>query len=81
MATAEKNINVIVGKNIRAVREKMGLSQDVFAELCDVHRTYIGAVERGERNITLNTLARIARAAKTTPIELLKTSSSKKLVS
>jgi transcriptional regulator with XRE-family HTH domain len=80
MATAEKDINVIAGKNIRAVREKMGLSQDVFAELCDVHRTYIGAVERGERNITLNTLARIASAAKTTPIELLKTSSSKKLV-
>ena len=79
MSASEKAINAIAGKNIRAVREKMGLSQDVFAELCDVHRTYIGAVERGERNITLNTLARIASAAKTTPIELLKTSSSKNL--
>ena len=72
MATAEKDINVIVGKNIRAMREKMGLSQDVFAELCEVHRTYIGSVERGERNITLDTLARIANAANTTPIALLK---------
>ena len=72
MATSEKNINVIVGKNIRAMREKMDLSQDAFADLCEVHRTYIGSVERGERNITLDTLARIASAASTTPIALLK---------
>ena len=72
MAISEKTINVIAGKNIRAVREKMGLSQDAFADLCEVHRTYIGSVERGERNITLNTLARIASAANTTPIALLK---------
>jgi transcriptional regulator with XRE-family HTH domain len=50
----------------------MGLSQDAFADLCEVHRTYIGSVERGERNITLDTLARIASAANTTPIALLK---------
>jgi transcriptional regulator with XRE-family HTH domain len=72
VADSENDINKIVGKNIRALREKMGLSQDVFAEACDVHRTYIGSVERGERNITLETLARIAKAAKTTPVELLK---------
>jgi transcriptional regulator with XRE-family HTH domain len=72
MAVSENDINVIAGKNIRAVREKMGLSQDAFADVCQVHRTYIGSVERGERNITLNTLALIARAAHTTPIELLK---------
>lgn len=71
MATSEK-INVLVGKNIRAVRETLGLSQDAFADLCDIHRTYIGSVERGERNITLDTLARIAKAANTTPIALLK---------
>jgi transcriptional regulator with XRE-family HTH domain len=73
MPVSEKDINVIAGKNIHAVREKMGLSQDAFANVCQVHRTYIGSVERGERNITLATLARIANAANTTPIALLKT--------
>jgi transcriptional regulator with XRE-family HTH domain len=71
VADPEKDINVIVGKNIRALREKMGLSQDDFADVCQLHRTYIGSVERGERNITLDTLARIARAASTTSIALL----------
>ena len=71
MASSENNINVIAGKNIRAAREKMGLSQDAFADVCQIHRTYIGSVERGERNITLNTLAMIAKAAKTTPVALL----------
>ena len=71
MADSEKDINIIVGKNIRTLREKLGLSQDVFADDCEVHRTYIGSVERGERNITLITLARIAKAAKTTPVDLL----------
>lgn len=72
MATNENGINVIAGQNIRAARERMGLSQDAFADVCGVHRTYIGSVERGERNITLDTLARIAKAANTTPIALLK---------
>ena len=71
MADSEKDINIIVGKNIRALREKLGASQDVFADDCEVHRTYIGSVERGERNITLITLSRIAKAAKTTPVDLL----------
>jgi transcriptional regulator with XRE-family HTH domain len=66
------SINVIVGKNIRALRVRMGHSQDAFADLCEIHRTYIGAIERGERNITLATLARIANAAQTTPVALLK---------
>ena len=72
MANNENGINVIAGQNIRAARERMGLSQDAFADVCGVHRTYIGSVERGERNITLDTLARIAKAASTTPVALLK---------
>lgn len=42
--------------NIRAFREKKGLSQEQFAEICGLHRTYVGSVERGERNVTLSTL-------------------------
>ena len=56
------NLNRIVAENIRLLRCERGLSQEKLAELCDMHRTYIGAVERGERNITLNTLERIAAA-------------------
>lgn len=72
MSASDKDINVIAGRNIRVARQKMGLSQDAFADVCQIHRTYIGSVERGERNITLNTLAMIAKAASTTPIALLK---------
>ena len=49
----------------------MGLSQEVFADHCGIHRTYVGAIERGERNITLETLARVAAAAAIKPQALL----------
>jgi transcriptional regulator with XRE-family HTH domain len=78
MSAFEKEINVIVGRNIRDARERMGLSQEAFADLCQIHRTYIGSVERGERNITLDTLARIANAAGTTAIALLQSKQSRK---
>lgn len=45
-----------LGRIIRVHREKAGYSQESFADKCGVHRTYIGAIERGERNITLRTL-------------------------
>lgn len=47
------------------------MSQEKFAELCDLHRTYIGAIERGERNITLDTLEQIANALRVSCEELL----------
>jgi transcriptional regulator with XRE-family HTH domain len=42
--------------NIREFRETKRLSQEDFADLCGLHRTYVGSVERGERNVTLSTL-------------------------
>jgi transcriptional regulator with XRE-family HTH domain len=62
----------LVGKRIRALREAKGLSQEEFAAMCDLHRTYIGGIERGERNITLDTLQTIAETLKVSPIDLLK---------
>jgi len=53
------------------LRLAKGWSQEVCAEKCGLHRTYIGAVERGERNITLATLDAIAAALKVAPTELL----------
>ena len=49
----------------------MGLSQEGLAEECGLHRTYIGAVERGERNITLGTLERIAGALRIRVADLI----------
>jgi transcriptional regulator with XRE-family HTH domain len=52
------------GQNVRAARVKLGLSQEELAERCGLHRTYVGSVERGERNITLVNAERIATALK-----------------
>ncbi len=46
----------IAGDNIRGFRNKLGVSQEKLAEYADLHRTYIGSVERGEYNLTLLTL-------------------------
>jgi len=61
----------IIGKNIRYYRQKAGLSQERLAELCGLHRTYVGAVERGERNVSALNIAKIADALKTEPYILL----------
>lgn len=68
----DHSLLAIVGKRIRDLRKKRGVSQEAFAEMCELHRTYIGAVERGERNITLLTLESIANALSVKLSELLK---------
>ena len=60
-----------VGRNLRAHRKAKGLSQEVFAEFIGMHRTYVGAVERGERNLTLATVERYAERIGATPLDLL----------
>lgn len=49
-------LTAILAANIRAFREENNLSQEDFADMCGLHRTYVGSVERGERNVTLSTL-------------------------
>jgi len=53
-------IRRILADNIRAFRRIKGLSQEDLAHICNLHRTYVGSVERGERNVTLSTLEVIA---------------------
>jgi len=55
---------LIIANNIRMRRKAQGLSQEELAERSNLHRTYIGAVERAERNITINSLEKIANALK-----------------
>lgn len=56
----EGQLQRVVGRNLRRIRLERGYSQEAFAEVLGVHRTYLGAVERGERNLTLQTVERLA---------------------
>ena len=56
---AEGDLQKILGENLRAWRTERGLSQEEFAELLGYHRTYVGGLERGERNVSLRSLERI----------------------
>jgi transcriptional regulator with XRE-family HTH domain len=67
----EGDLQRTVGRNLRAHREALGLSQEAFAEVLGVHRTYMGGLERGERNLTLKSLERIASRIHVDPIVLL----------
>lgn len=60
-----------LGGNIRSFREAIGISQEVLAERCGLHRTYVGSVERGERNVSLENIIRLARALNELPAALL----------
>lgn len=57
-----KDINKEVGFNIRRIREECGFSQEKLAALADLHRAYVGQIERGEKNIGLKNLEKIAKA-------------------
>ena len=60
-----------VGFNIRKIREERGISQEKLAGLADLHRAYIGQIERGEKNIGLVNLEKIAKALGVETKELL----------
>lgn len=60
-----------IGLALRARRESLGWSQETLAFESGLHRTYIGAVERGEKNVTLRNAIRMSRAMDTTLSELL----------
>ncbi len=55
-------ITTVVGQRIRAHRQKAGMTQEELAERAELHHTYIGQVERGEKNLTLRSLERILDA-------------------
>ena len=64
-------MQIVVGRNIRRLRRERGLSQEDLADEIGVHRTYMGGVERGERNLTLRSLERLAERLGVAPLSLL----------
>ena len=56
------NVRVLVGERIRSLRKERGWSQEELGEKADLHHTYVGAVERGEKNASIDTLDKIADA-------------------
>lgn len=60
-----------LGRNLRRLRKAKGLSQEAFADTLRIHRTYMGGLERGERNVTLKTVERMAAALGVDPADLL----------
>jgi transcriptional regulator with XRE-family HTH domain len=70
----EGDLQRTLGRNLRAYRNARGLSQEAFAEVLGVHRTYMGGVERGERNLTLKSVERIAEKIEVEPLTLLRSS-------
>jgi len=61
-ATVLPGIQERFGQKLRKVREARGISQEKLAQLAVIHRTYVGSVERGERNISLVNIERLAKA-------------------
>ena len=69
---AAKRLNGLVAVNLKRFRQKAGFSQEEFAEHRGVHRTYVGSVERGDRNITLDTLQKVAKGLGVNSLQILK---------
>lgn len=66
----EKELLIAFGAKVQHYRNKLGLSQEKFAEKANVHRTYIGTVERGETNLTLLNIYKLAKALEISPKDL-----------
>jgi transcriptional regulator with XRE-family HTH domain len=67
-----EDIRVRFGKTVRSRRHKLGVSQEEFADMCELDRTYIGGIERGERNVALVNIEKIAKTLRISLAELFR---------
>ena len=64
------NTRKLFGKRVRDLRSSKGFSQESLADAANLHRTYIGAIERGEQNVSIDNISRIAKALRVSLAEL-----------
>jgi transcriptional regulator with XRE-family HTH domain len=62
----------VFASRLRQIRQLKGLSQEELADMSGLHRTYVGSVERSERNISIDNIERLAKALEVDIVELLK---------
>jgi transcriptional regulator with XRE-family HTH domain len=72
MHCAPTDVRVRFGRAVRGRRQKLGVSQEEFADLCGLDRTYMGGIERGERNLSLVNIEKIALGFRITLTELFR---------
>lgn len=70
-APHETRLVAVFAGNVRRLRKERGLSQEELAEAAGVHRTYVGMIERGEKNVTIYNIERLAQALNVSPGSLL----------
>lgn len=71
MEARPSKLRKVFGDNVRQRRRELGLSQEDLAEAAGVHRTYIGSVERAERNVSIDNIDRISAALSATAARML----------
>ena len=71
------DIRIKIGKRLRELRTKKGLSQEKFSFICELDRTYIASIEQGKRNVSVANIEKIAKALDMSVYEFFKTESFK----
>lgn len=72
MVSSGGKLREVFARNVRAHRKERGLSQEALADACGLHRTYIGSIERAERNVSVDNIEKIAAALDSAGWQLLK---------
>ena len=67
-----EDVRIRFGKALRQKRHRLGVSQEEFADMCGLDRTYMGGIERGERNLSLINIEKISRAFQISLAELFR---------
>ena len=67
-----RSMRSILALNLRSLRAERAISQEKLADLAGLHRTYVGSIERSERNVSIDNVAKLSKALAVSPSDLLK---------